>query len=82
MISYIRIVYSDNSTTTILKYPFPPLKAHDPCTRAARSEGDPEEPAGALQELRRAHHHEDPGGPQGCAQGGKHRGRPAGREGG
>lgn len=49
------------------------LSAHDPGAGPASPEGDPEEPAGPLQELRRAYHHEDAGGSQRLAQGGEHR---------
>jgi len=39
--------------------------AHYPSTGFTGSEGDPEEPASALQELCRTHHHENTRSPQG-----------------
>lgn len=47
------------------------VSAHNPGTRPASLKGDSEEPARPLQELRRAHHHEDAGGPQRLSQGGE-----------
>lgn len=47
------------------------LPAHHSGLGPASPEGDPEEPTGPLQELRRAHHHEDAGGAQRLAQGGE-----------
>src|SRR4029434_3952602 len=48
-----------------------PNAAHYQGFGSSGSKGDPKEPACPLQELCRAHHHEDPRGPQRLPQGGE-----------
>lgn len=45
--------------------------AHNPSPGPSGPEGNPEEPAGPLQKLRRVNHHEDPGGSQRLSQRGQ-----------